>query len=455
MDLKLEMSQQQVLSQKMIQSAEILQMSSLELENYLKDTAVENPVIDIDDHYDESDNSSDIERKLEWLARSDEQNRVYYSEDRDADDKQSMWNVKDSRGDDLASHMMDQLMAQPLTKDERKTAEYIVDLLDSRGYFADSLENVVFACQTDMDTAERMLRLIQQFDPAGVGARSLSECLLLQMDRLGIMDGNAREIVLHHLEEVGKNQLPSIARKMKISVEDVCSAVEEIRELNPKPGNSFSSRENMKYIVPDVTVVKLNGYFEILLNDYMYPKITINKYYLNMIKASDDKQTKDYVSTKVKQAEWVMQCLSQRSRTLMNVSRVIVDRQVQFFNLGPGHLRPLKLADVADEIGIHESTVSRAVRDKYIQCSWGLFPMNSFFIGAISSRDSGGGVTTSDSVKTLLREIIEAEDHDKPYSDRIIAEMLTEKGVKISRRTVAKYRESMGIRDASGRTVFR
>ena len=227
-------------------------------------------------------------------------------------------------------------------------------------------------------------------------------------------------------------------------------AMEVIRELNPKPGNSFSSRENLKYITPDVTVVKLKDYYEILLNEYMYPKMSINGYYRNMLKAGNDKETKDYVTTKVKQAEWVMQCVSQRNVTLMNVSKCIVDVQERFFTYGPGYLRPLKLADVAEMVGIHESTVSRAVKDKYLQCSWGIFPMNYFFIGAIS-KAGNENAATADTAKNLLKEIITDENHEKPYSDRILSEKLAERGVRISRRTVAKYREAMGIKDASGR----
>ena len=456
MDIKLEISQQQVLSQKMIQSAEILQMSSQELETYLKQTAVENPVIDIEEQYDKTDRNSDIERKLEWLARSDEQNRVYYSQEHDDDDQQDMGNVCDNKGEDLASYLLGQIIALPLSKSERRTAEYIIDMIDNCGYFRESLESVAYACSTSVDDARQMLKLIQGLDPAGVGAASLGECLLLQMDRRGENNPIAREIAANYLEMVGKNQIPYIARKLKVSVQEIMQAIEVIRSLKPKPGNSFSSRENLKYIVPDVTIIKLDGYFEILLNDYMYPQITINHYYLNMIKSGGDKETREYVGNKVRQAQWVIQCISQRSRTLLNVSHVIVNRQQQFFNLGPGHLRPLRLSDVAAELGIHESTVSRAVRDKYFQCSWGLFPMSYFFLGAVTSRSQTGSSVpaTSEGIKTLLKEIIETENHDKPYSDRILADKLKERGIKISRRTVAKYRESMGIRDASGRKIY-
>lgn len=457
MDLRMEVTQTLGLSQRMIQSTEILQMSAQELETYLKEVAVENPVVDIEEKYekDKSDRDEELQRKLEWLASSDEQNRVYYSEEysSDDDDKQDMWNVTDNRGEDLAEYLISQLVTLSLEGKEQEIAEYLIDLLDSRGYFMESTKQAAEYFGVEEEKVLKMLAVVQSLEPAGVGARSLSECLLLQMDRQKVDAPIVRQIVSEYLEQLGKNQLPLISRKLKITVEEVTEALEVIKTFNPKPGNSFSSRENLKYITPDVTVVKLKDYFEILLNEYMYPRISINGYYRNMLKGDSDRETKDYVSTKVKQAEWIMQCVSQRNVTLMNVAKCIVDVQERFFTYGPGYLQPLKLADVAAAIGVHESTVSRAVKDKYLQCSWGIYPMNYFFIGAISKAGSER-TTTADTAKTLLKEIIDGENHEKPYSDRVLAEKLSEKGVKISRRTVAKYREAMGIKDASGRKIF-
>ncbi len=458
MDLKMEVAQTLGLSQRMIQSTEILQMSAQELETYLKEVAVENPVVDIEEKYEKSGQSErdvELQKKLEWLASSDEQNRVYYSEEysSDDDDNQDMWNVSDNRGEDLAEYLISQLVTLSLDEKEQEIAEYIIDLLDTKGYFMESVSQVADTLGVDEAKILEMLSVIQSLEPAGVGARSLGECLILQMDRQKMDEPVVRQIVSEYLEQLGKNQLPLIARKMKITVDEVIQALEVIKTLNPKPGNSFSSRENLKYITPDVTVVKLKGYYEILLNEYVYPKMSINGYYRNMMKAGSDRETKDYVTNKVKQAEWIMQCVSQRNVTLMNVSKCIVDVQEKFFTYGPGYLQPLKLADVAAAIGVHESTVSRAVKDKYLQCSWGIYPMNYFFIGSIS-KTGKENATTADAAKNLLKEIIETENHEKPYSDRVLAEKLCEKGVKISRRTVAKYREALGIKDASGRKVF-
>ncbi len=453
MDIKMEVSQQIVLSQKMIQSARILQMSSQELEDYLNETAMENPVVEVEEKYDPGDERQDLSRKLEWLEGSDEQNRIYYSQDNDEDDKQGVQNLSDNRGEDLGEYLESQLMVPALSDQERQVASYLIGMLDARGYYTEDPQESARRTGSDEGTVLRMLHLIQTFDPAGVGARNLSECLLLQMDRREISDPTARRIAEEYLPEIARNRLPSVAKKMKVSVDEVQRALGVIRTLNPKPGNSFSSRENLKYIVPDVTVVKLDGYFEILINEYMYPSIQISPYYSRMAKETGDRETREYIDGKIRQAEWVMQCISQRNSTLLNVARSIVDHQIRFFEKGKGHLVPLRMTEVAQEFGMHESTVSRAVRDKYLQCAHGVYPMNYFFTGA-ASRQSNGASVSSDRVKTMLRDIIDSENHNKPYSDRILSEMLARKGIAVSRRTVAKYRESMGIRDASGRKVF-
>ena len=332
----MELAQSLALSQKMIQSMEILQMSAVELETYLKEFAVENPVVDIEDKFYEDHNGrddQDFQRKMEWLADHDEQNRVYYSEEysRDEDDKQNMGNLTDNKGEDLGAYLLSQVVMLGFSEQELEIAEYIIDLLDSKGYYTEGLPLIEEVFQIPHAKAERILKGIQSLEPAGVAARDLSECLLLQMDRKKIDDPYARVIAQKYLTLLGKNQLPQIAKKMGITVDEVLSALEVIRSLNPKPGNSFSSRENLKYIIPDVTVVKLKDYFEILLNEYMYPKISINSYYSSMLGKDTDKETRDYVGSKVKQAQWVMQCVSQRNSTLMKVATCIVEAQQVFF----------------------------------------------------------------------------------------------------------------------------
>lgn len=453
MDLKLQTVQSHVLSQKMIQSAQILQMSSQELEAYMKEISLENPVIDLDEQYETGSYDGEIRRKIEWLESSDEQNRVYYNNDYTEDGERDCWNFDTEEGESLAEYLLSQLLTKNLTKQQVKIVEYIVNCLDDKGYFTEDKEQLAKNLGTDTDRVEEVLSMLKKLEPAGICAESLAECLMLQLERKGMSTPVLRNIVENYLELVGKNQLHVIAKKLKIPVDTVQADCELIKGLNPKPGASFCSRETLKYITPDVTVVKLGGYYEILLNEYMYPKITINSYYKGMLQEDTPKEAKAYIGEKVRQAEWVMNCISQRNKTLLQVTKTIVDMQENFFLKGQGYLESMRQADVAGKLSVHESTVSRAVRDKYLQCSWGIFPMNYFFSKGIAS-ENGQGAVTPEKIKQLMAEIIDGENKKKPYSDRVISEKLDEKGVHISRRTVAKYREQAQIKDAGGRREF-
>ena len=463
MELRMDVSQALVMSQKMIQSTEILQMGSLELENYIKDLSMENPVVDLEDGYDgaskdESETretteiQEDVVKKLEWLNSSDEQNRVYYSQDYDVSEIEQ-WNFSVDEDEDLTHFIMSQLVGAPIDEAALEIISYMVLSLDSKGYLNEDFEDMALRFGVSEDEIEKCLHILQGLEPAGVGACNLKECLMLQLDRMDVQDAIVRTIVGDYLEQLGKNQLHVIAKKMKVSLDEVSEAVKVIKALNPKPGRGFSSREKLKYITPDVTVVRLGGYYEILLNEYAYPRISINSYYLKLLKSDAPKETKTYVTEKVHQAEWIKNCIQQRNKTLLNVTKTIIDMQQTFFAAGPGNLKPMKLVDVAEILGVHESTVSRAVKDKYMQCSWGVYPLNYFFSKGIATMDMFTKITPED-VKKAIREIIDGEDKKKPLSDRKISEALAEREIALSRRTVAKYREEEGIKDASGRKVF-
>lgn len=454
MDIRLTVTQTQVLSQKMIQSMEILQMSCQELNEYIKEVALENPVVDIEEGYEVTDKASDLVKKLEWLDSIDERHRIYYRQEygEDSEDKRLM-DYSENIGEELSEYLLHQLLTVELTDLEYDVIQYMVYSLDSKGYIEEELSDIARRFDTTIAFVEKQLKLLQSLDPAGVCARNLGECLLLQLNREHEKDSIACTIVSEYLEFLGKNQLHVIAKKMKLPLEDIIKACEHIKELNPKPGSGFDTRGYLKYITPDVTVVRLSNYYEILLNEYTYPKIGINHFYKQVLEKETSKETQSYIVDKIRQAEWIQNCIGQRNSTLMRVSKTIVDYQKAFFEFGTGHLKPLRLQDVARMLEIHESTVSRAIRDKYLQCSWGIFPMKYFFSKSISAERSGVKITT-EQVKNTLIAVIEEEDKKKPLSDRAITERLVERGVKISRRTVAKYREELGIKDASGRKRF-
>ena len=457
MDLKLQVKQTQTLSQRMIQSAEILQMTSQELNTYINELALENPVIDIVEPPTAEEQRESIEQQ-EWLNSFNEENYYLYQRQNNDDDYdfKSSWNINTDDGETLQDYLWSQLITENFTDQETEIIKFMLECLDNKGYLEESTETIASYFGTDTEIVEDLLSDLQALDPSGVCARTLEECLKLQLERRDILTPVLESIIDNCLEMVAKNQIPAIARKLRLSPTETAGYCQIIKSLNPKPGVSFSSRDQLRYIIPDVTIVKFKDHFDILLNESMYPTIELNSYYRQMNQNPESSELKEYLGNKIRQAEWVKQCVTQRGKTLMQVSRAILEHQEEFFTFGPAHLNPLRLADIAQELDIHESTVSRAVSKKYLQCSWGVYPMNFFFSRSVavqesSSSESGTQSVTAADIKRVLREIIEEENKKKPYSDRLLGEKLAERGISISRRTVAKYREEEGIADASGR----
>lgn len=453
MDLKISLEQKQVLSQRMIQSVEILQMNVQELDGFLKDVSMENPLVELEEAHEAPAGKSELVRKLEWLEAADEQNRIYYGQDCAEEEDRDAWNFSADEGEDLPQYVLSQLLPLAESQKEGEIYHYLAYSMDSRGYLDGMPECLMEDFDLTTEEAERYLRQFQTADPAGVGAASLAECLMLQLSRRGEKSPLAEAIVKDYLELLGKNQLPKIAAATGAPLADVEEACRIIKALNPIPGRGFSSRENLKYILPDVTVVKFQDYFEVLLNDNSYANVLISPYYVQLLKEDSSPETQSYIGEKLKQAEWVLSCIRQRGNTLAAVARTLVECQKEFFEWGPGHVKPLRLLDVAEKIGVHESTVSRAVRDKYLQCTWGIYPMNYFFTRGVAA--GGEMVLTPELLKGKIQELIDAEDKKKPLSDQKLADLLKEAGAGISRRTVAKYRMEMGVPDASGRKCYR
>ena len=459
MDLKLQVKQTQTLSQRMIQSAEILQMTSQELNTYINELALENPVIDIVEPPTAEEQRESIEQQ-EWLNSFNEENYYLYQRQNNDDDYdfKSSWNINTDDGETLQDYLWSQLITENFTDQETEIIKFMLECLDNKGYLEESIETIASYFGTDTEIVEDLLSDLQALDPSGVCARTLEECLKLQLERRDMLTPVLESIIDNCLEMVAKNQIPAIARKLRLSPTETAGYCQIIKSLNPKPGVSFSSRDQLRYIIPDVTIVKFKDHFDILLNESMYPTIELNSYYRQMNQNPESSELKEYLGNKIRQAEWVKQCVTQRGKTLMQVSQAILEHQEEFFTFGPAHLNPLRLADIAQELDIHESTVSRAVSKKYLQCSWGVYPMNFFFSRSVavqeSSSESGTQSVTAADIKRVLREIIEEENKKKPYSDRLLGEKLAERGISISRRTVAKYREEEGIADASGRKEY-
>jgi RNA polymerase sigma-54 factor len=294
---------------------------------------------------------------------------------------------------------------------------------------------------------------MRNLEPAGVCSRDLTQCLLKQLERHGERYQVEKVIVTDYLELLGKNQLHVIAKKMKIPIERVQEAQCKIRSLNPKPSSGFSDREVLKYLTPDVTVVKLEEYFEVLVNDYSCPVMQINQEYIRMLKGSCTDETKNYIMDKFRQVEQIQGCIMKRNNTLIRLTKCLIDNQREFFMYGKGHLKPFKMRDAAEILQVHESTISRTVKEKYLQCCWGIFPMGYFFSKSFNNGESSGNIATIE-LKEQLKKIIDEEDKHKPLSDQKLMESLAEQGLHISRRTVTKYRESMDIADCRGRKQY-
>ena len=453
MDINIKQVQQHNLSTQMLQSMGILQMSATELEAYIENLSMENPLVDIvsESQHDGDSSQEAIQRKLEWLESTDYQNRVYYRSDNADQDYSVDIGSKNDYGEELSEYLLSQLLLSGFSDDELEIIKYMLESLDSRGYFTEPIADVAshFSC-----SEERILWLleeIQKLDPAGVGARDLKECLLLQLKRLEKDDDITAAIIENHLEDIAKNHQRIISRKLNVDIEKVNEACETIRALNPKPGGSFNNREQLRYITPDAVVVKLEDRFEILVNEYQYPHFNLNSYYQELYTQTEDKETKKYLHDKIQQAEWVQSCIANRTSTLSRVVHALVEFQEKFFIYGHGHKVPMQLADIADALELSESTISRCMSGKYLQCSYGIFPLNFFLTSVACKSNITQKETTTDTAKERIRLIVDSENKQKPYSDQAISDKLKEYDIHISRRTVNKYRTEMGIPDKPGR----
>jgi len=447
MELNLETKQTQTISARQIQFMSILQMSNQELLEYLNEALVENPVLDAADNYSSEENQ-DLMRKLQWLEAQDVQNRHYINSDAN-EGIDAVGNYAAPMDEEtLFSHIRMQLDSLGLSAGLYKAACFVAANLNDSGYLDTTLGELAASCSGDEVQLKEALELIRTLEPAGVAAFDLADCLCLQLERLKGAE-LAEQIVRGYLKKLSKNQYGSIAGELKNSEKAVRNAASLIRTLNPKPGAGFNPGTAPVFVRPDVIIVKFENYFEILNVDYELPTLQINSYYNKLLQESDDRELVGYLSGKVRQAKWLINNISQRQTTLLNCTRAILDAQEPFFRGHTNNLSPLTLAELAQVVGISESTVSRAIKGKYLQCRRGVFPMNYFFPRRVRQGEDMSATRARD----ILREIVDAEDKRKPLSDMKIVQKLQERGIEISRRTVAKYRGELFIPGASGRKL--
>ena len=450
---------QQVLSPQLQQSLLVLQTPLLELRNLVQQEMETNPVLEElpDEPGSESESSDDdnFKDEFEKLASLDEEWRDYMAQSASsgADGFRSSGEAKDKRQfffdsiavqETLQQNLLGQLNQTALNASDRKAAELIVGNIDDNGFLQSAPEEMALNSGIPQEDFEKMLALIQGFHPPGVGARDLRECLLIQLRREGKENSLEYKIVSEHMEDLGRRRFPEIARRMGIGVEDVQKAADNIGRLNPRPGQVFAAAPQ-NYVLPDVTVEKVDGEYQITLNDEQIPHLRISNLYKDIIASGNTQsgEVKDYIRDKIRSGKFLIRSIHQRQQTISNIAKQIVSRQGDFLEHGRSHLKPMTMAEVADAVGVHETTVSRAVSGKYMATPQGIFEMKYFFTPGYQT--ASGESLSNTSVKEAILDLVKREDGNQPLSDNEIVEILSERGIPIARRTVAKYRSELNI----------
>jgi RNA polymerase sigma-54 factor len=386
---------------------------------------------------------------VDWQSYAESQPQTGMREVVDDEDRPSI-DATLTRRENLSDHLIWQLQLASFPAEEEVAARFIIGNLDERGYLQSSVEELARQSGVKIELVEAALRRVQEFDPAGVAARDLRECLLIQVRMLGIDDPLVLRILEHHLDALIKRDFRGLSRDLGVPIEQVAAAALVIGRLEPRPGRAFGGEDPI-YIVPDIYVHRVGDQFHVVLNDDGLPRLRVSALYRGVLAKGSpaSKDTRDYVHEKVRSAMWLIKSIHQRQRTIYKVMQSIIKYQREFFEKGINFLRPLNLRDVADDIGMHESTVSRVTTNKYAHTPQGIFELKYFFNSSISRVQ--GDAVASESVKERIRRLIVNEDPRRPLSDQRIAEMLRVANIDIARRTVTKYRESMNLLSSTKR----
>lgn len=436
--LKTELRQELKLTPQLLQSMEVLQMTSQELLAYIGRMTEENPLLDQSDPPEAA--YEELRRQALWIDGGLGNRATFTHEDA------AMEAGREDRAlESLAAFLRDQIHRLRLSRPLTALCEYLAELVDEDGYLNQEDLDDLASMKIPQALVDQALDTLQSLDPPGVGARSLSECLLLQLSRRGGADPLAMEIAARFLPELGRKHYAAIAQKLGAGVEAVRAAETIISALEPHPGRAFQSAEPAAYVRPDVFVAEIEGEWRVILNEYYLPRVSVNDYYLRLLKSSDEKETRDYLRQKLQQAKWLLSSLERRGGTLRRCAEAVLEAQRPFFSGKTGELSPMSLSALAEELELHPSTVSRAVRGKYLQCRQGTFPLRYFF-----SLPVGGGISRQ-AAKQALLALIREENPRRPYSDQDLCRLLSERGIPLARRTVTKYRLELGLGSSAAR----
>ena len=447
------LSQKQAIGPQMQQSLQILQAPALELRQIIQQEMAQNPVLEVEAPETSLEEAMPEEDEdIRALSKLDEEWREYYAQTRSqagprtAEDEERHRFMLDSitAQTTLQEHLLNQLnLADVRDPKLRENCEFIIGSIDDDGFMHTKLEDLSLQHGVPINDLLRAKRIVQGFEPAGVGAEDLRECLLLQLERRGKKNSLAHRIVDNHLDDLAHKRYSVLAKKLAAPQEQISSAITIIAALDPRPAQGFAAMNN-HYVTADIRVERNNGAFVPVMHQGDLPHLRISNSYKDLLaSAGTSAEARSYIREKIRGAKFLIRGVAQRQQTIQRIATEIIQHQREFFENGPSHLKPLNMATVAEAVGVHETTVSRAIAGKYIATPHGVFEMKYFFTSGV--RSEGGDDVSNTAVKTAIAEIIKTEPPQKPFSDEHLVKRLHERGIKVARRTVAKYREAMGV----------
>jgi len=434
------------------QAIQVLQYNNLELREYITKEMETNPFLEVAEKKKEDKDENSKDEDIDWQEVVEKYDDISYKSYSKTTEQKQTFESYTSKKMSLKTHLLNQLGLTFSDDLEKRIGEQIIESLDKKGYLSTTVEDISKELECSPEEVERVLNIIQNFDPVGIASRNLEECLKIQLKDKGIIDKNVYKVVDEHINNLACNRLQEISKDLDVDIPRVQEICDVIKMLEPKPSRGFVlETDSIRYITPDVTIKKVDGEYIILVNDSNVPSLHINSYYKKMLKKVKDKDTNKFLSDKFSSSMWLIKSIEQRRQTMYNVTESILKYQREFFDKGTKYLKPLVLKDVSEDIEVHESTVSRATNGKYVQTPRGLFELKYFFTSGVQK---GGEGVSSTSIKSTIKDLIDNENRKKPLSDQKIANKLKDKNIKISRRTVAKYRDEIGIPSSSIRRRY-
>ena len=470
--LQLKVGQSLTMTPQLQQAIKLLQMSSLDLQQEITRVLEENPLLEREDEIDQVSESSENSipeyetsvDSIEVAIETDWSDTNHFDVNRPmtrtaSDDEYDNFENRTSETLTLADHLLWQLNLMPLTERDMLIARVLVDSINSDGFLDADLEEITKALAEELedleyDEVECVLHQIQRLDPVGIGARGIAESLKIQLTALGLLGGDVSlplKLVQNHLELLTRKDRAGLKRALNCDDEKLDTTLELIRSLDPKPGSNIGGSDP-EYVTPDLIVRRSTEGWVVELNSDALPRVGINQTYQNFIKSDDKSETNNYLKGQLQEARWFVKSLKSRAETLLKVGTCIVQEQIEFFEKGPVAMKPMVLADIADRVEMHESTISRVTTQKYMHTPRGTLELKYFFSSHVGT--DGGGEASSTAIKEHIKELISHENPKKPLSDNKLSQMLSERGFKVARRTVAKYREMLGISGSSERKQF-